>query len=48
MLRVVQIGLKLSDLEILEQGTIIDMLTEAENDTCEYKEVATQEDFDRF
>ncbi len=48
LLRTVQIGLKLSDLELLDFGTVMDMCTEYDNDSYEYKEVATQEDFDKF
>ncbi len=48
VLRAVQIGLTLDDLDGIEYGTLLDMITEAGNDDCEYKELATQEDFDRF
>lgn len=41
-------GLTLDDLDGLEGGTLIDMMTEADNDTCNYNELATQDDFDRF
>lgn len=48
VLRAYQIGLSMSDLDSLEYGFVVDMLTEAANDDCEYSIVATQEDFDRF
>lgn len=48
MLRCVQIGLSISDLDRLDMGMILDMITENSNDSCEYKELATQEDFDKF
>lgn len=48
LLRTVQIGLTLADLDFLEYGTVMDMLTEAANDGCNYCEIATQEDMDRF
>ena len=48
LLRAVQIGLRLDDLDSLEYGTVFDMITESANDGCEYKELASQEDFDRF
>ena len=48
LLRVYQNGMKLSDLDELEVGTVFDILTEAQNDNCKYKEVANQDDFDRF
>lgn len=48
MLRAVQMGLKLDDLDGLEWGIVMDMMTEAANDDFKYREVATQADFDRF
>lgn len=49
LLRCVQLGLSIADLELLEVGMIYDMFTEASNDEWNgWKQVATQEDFDRF
>lgn len=48
LLRAVQMGLTLSDLDCLEVGTVLDMMTEAANDNCKYDQIATQDDFDRF
>lgn len=48
LLRAIQIGLSLTDLDCLEYGTVIDMMTESANDSCEYKVLASQEDFDKF
>lgn len=48
VLRAFQVGLTLTDLDSLEYGFVVDMLTEAGNDDCEYDVLATQEDFDRF
>lgn len=48
LLRAVQMGLSMDDLDGLEYGTVIDMMIEAGNDDCKYAELATQEDFDRF
>lgn len=48
LLRAVQLGLSISELDLLTIGMVQDMYIEAANDTCEYEEVATQEDFDRF
>lgn len=48
ILRVVQVGLRLSELDMLEFGDVIDIITESTNDDAEYKQVATQSDFDRF
>ena len=47
-LRALQIGLTISDLELLTYGMVIDMCTEYGNDQCTYDQVATQADFDRF
>lgn len=38
----------MQDLELLTIGMVTDMMTEAENDRCEYDQLPTQEDFDRF
>lgn len=48
LLRVYQAGLSMADLDELEAGTVFDILTEAENDECKYRIVASQDDFDRF
>lgn len=47
-LRVIQIGLRLTDLDDLEYGEVFDMFIEAENDHADYGYKATQEDFDGF
>ena len=48
LLRCVQLGLSMKDLEMLSIGLINDMYAESRNDECKYAVVATQEDFDRF
>lgn len=48
MLRVIQIGLKIEDLDYLEYGEVFSMFIESGNDNCEYKQRATQADFDKF
>lgn len=48
VLRAVQLGLSIDDLDGMEYGTVIDLMTEAANDNCEYKELASQDDFDKF
>lgn len=49
LLRCVQLGLSISDLELLEIGMVYDMFTEAANDDWKgYKTLATQADMDRF
>lgn len=42
------LGLSLDELEIMEYGVVMDMLTEKGNDDIQYKQLATQTDFDRF
>lgn len=41
-------GLTMRDLEELTIGMVLDMFAESMNDDYDYKEVASQEDFDRF
>ena len=49
LLRCVQLGLSISDLELLEIGMVYDMATEAENDNWDgWRQKATQADFDSF
>jgi len=48
LLRAVQIGLRLSDLETITMGDLVDMLTEFDNDSYDYPVKATQDDFRSF
>lgn len=48
LLRCVQLGLSMQDLELLSIGLINDMYAESRNDECKFAEVATQEDMDLF
>lgn len=48
LLRCVQVGLSIADLDILEYGQVLGMITESGNDSYKYRPLATQEDFDRF
>lgn len=48
ILRFVQLGLHIADLDSLDFGDVVDIITEAANDNTEYKQVATQADFDKF
>ena len=48
LLRCVQLGLSIKDLELLSIGLINDMYAESRNDECKFAEVATQEDMDLF
>ena len=48
LLRCVQLGLSMSDLDFLTIGLVNDMFTERENDECHYDVLADQRDFDSF
>ena len=50
LLRCVQIGLSIRDLDLLTIGMVNDMYAESGNDECqsEYREIASQSDFDIF
>ena len=47
LLRCVQLGLSMEDLDMLSIGLINDMYSESRNDDYKYAELA-QEDFDQF
>lgn len=46
MLRCVQCGISISDLELLSIGMVNDMFIEMKNDEYEYPRIATQADID--
>lgn len=48
VLRCLQIGLRLPDLDLIDEGMAYDMMVESGNDSAEYKVIATQEDMNRF
>lgn len=48
LLRCVELGIALSDLDLLTVGLVNDMFTEKSNDDCKYNKLATQDDFDKF
>lgn len=48
MLRTVQLGISIRDLDLLTIGMVYDMYAEATNDELDYPILATQEDFDKF
>lgn len=48
LLRCLQLGIAIRDLDMLTIGMVNDMFAESRNDDCKYNMVATQEDFDRF
>lgn len=48
LLRATQLGLSMSDLDLMTVGMVQDLYIERANDECEYSEIATQSDFDNF
>lgn len=48
MLRCVQLGISIADLDLLTIGLVNDMFTERQNDEYPYRELASQADFDKF
>lgn len=48
MLRCVQLGISVSDLELLSIGLVNDMFIELKNDEYDYPRIATREDIDRL
>jgi hypothetical protein len=48
LLRCVEIGIPIHDLDLLTMGLVVDMWTEKANDGVKYNRVATQDDFDKF
>ena len=47
-MRCVQLGLPMSDLDLLDVGMVYDMMIEQGNDAEEWDRKATQADFDSF
>ena len=48
LLRCVQLGLSMQDLDLLTIGIINDMYVESRNDDYKYPVLASQDDMDRF
>lgn len=48
LLRCMQIGLNLRDLDLLTVGMVNDIFVEKQNDEYDYQEIANQDDFDKF
>ena len=50
LLRCLQHGFRLEDLDYIRPGLVFDVFTESTNDNYkdEYKQIATQADFDAF
>ena len=48
MLRCVQLGLSIQDLDLLTIGMVEEMMIESQNDSYPYKQLASQSDMDKF
>ena len=48
MLRCLQVGLRLDDLDNIDVGLVNDMFVELANDRAKWDKKATQKDFDAF
>ena len=48
LLRAVQCGIALRDLDLISMGTVSDMFIESMNDQYEYPQLATKEDMARL
>ena len=48
LLRAVQLGVHISEMELLTIGTILDMYSEMKRDDEPHAAMASQEDFDKF
>ena len=48
LLRAVQLGVHISEMDILTIGTINDMYTEMQRDEEPHDQIASQDDMDRF
>lgn len=48
LLRCVEIGISIGDLDLLTIGMVLDIWTEKGNDSAKYARVASQEDFNKF
>ena len=48
LLRCMEVGISIPDLDLLTIGLVLDIWTEKGNDSTSYAYTATQEDFDLF
>ncbi len=48
LLRCVQLGIHISELDLLTIGTVLDMYTELQRDDEPHNQLASQDDMDRF
>ncbi len=48
LLRCVELGISIGDLDLLTIGMVLDIWAEKSNDSVKYKKVAGQDEFDKF
>ena len=48
LLRCVQLGISIRDLDLLTIGMVNDMFAESRNDEYPYREISGQDEFDNF
>lgn len=48
LLRCIQLGISIRDLDLLTIGMVNDMYAESRNDDCKYVSLANQSDMDAF
>lgn len=48
MLRCIQLGISIRDLDLLTIGMVEEMMIESQNDSYPYKQLASQSDMDKF
>lgn len=48
LLRCLEVGVGITDLDFLTIGLVLDIWTEKQNDDYNYPSLATQDDFDAF
>ena len=48
LLRCVEIGISISELDLLTIGMVLDIWTEKSNDGVKYSKIAGQTEFDKF
>ena len=48
LLRCCEVGLSMKDLDDISIGMVNDMFVEKSNDNYDWKELASQDDFDKF
>ena len=48
LLRAVQLGVQIGEMDLLTIGTVMDMYTELQRDDEPHDQIASQDDMDRF